>query len=131
MKPLSILITDDIPENRMYISQLLSSVIKQAQTEMAGDGQAAVEAVITKIKNTGSSFDLIIMDYKMPIMNGAEATAAIRKVERAAEPPTRSIILTWSTSMNAPYPYADDWLPKITRSEEVRRVLQELGLLFE
>ena len=131
MKTLSILITDDIAENRAYIEQMLLSVINNAQTEMAGDGKAAVEAVAAKIKATSTSFDLIIMDYQMPIMNGAEASAAIRKVEQAAVPPTKSIIITWSTSKSAPYAHADDWLPKMPKKEDVLRVLEENRISIE
>lgn len=131
MKTLSILITDDIAENRAYIAQLLLSVINNAQTEMARDGKAAVDAVAAKIKATGTSFDLIIMDYQMPAMNGADATAAIRTVEQAAVPPTKSVIITWSTSKSAPYAHADDWLPKMPQTEDILRVLQENGISNE
>ena len=39
------------------------------------DGKAAVEL------HRSSSFDLILMDLRMPVMNGCEATAKIRRRE--------------------------------------------------
>jgi CheY-like chemotaxis protein len=46
------------------------------RVSLAADGSQAVEAV------TGNQFDLIFMDCQMPVMDGYEATAAIRQLER-------------------------------------------------
>jgi two-component system, sensor histidine kinase and response regulator len=50
---------------------------------VVGDGQAAVEA-ITGQTNDGQSFDLVLMDIQMPVLDGFAATAEIRKWERAS-----------------------------------------------
>ena len=42
---------------------------------VVNNGQAAVEAV------TQNQFDMVLMDVQMPILDGYEATAAIRKWE--------------------------------------------------
>jgi two-component system sensor histidine kinase/response regulator len=44
---------------------------------VAGDGAKALEALET------AQFDLILMDVQMPVMDGVEATAAIRERERS------------------------------------------------
>jgi CheY-like chemotaxis protein/HPt (histidine-containing phosphotransfer) domain-containing protein len=45
------------------------------EIEVVGDGQAAVAAVAT------GRYDAVLMDCRMPIMDGFEATAAIRSME--------------------------------------------------
>ena len=43
---------------------------------LAEDGLQAIAAL------TDGAFDLVLMDVQMPVMDGFEATAAIRKIER-------------------------------------------------
>lgn len=126
---LSVLITDDMQQNRFFIAQIILSVANNAQISEAENGELAVAAVAAKIEETGTSFDLIIMDFKMPVMNGADATAAIRELEQTIQQPSKSIIITWSSAKNSPYRHADDWMPKMVDREEVKRVLRLHGLI--
>ncbi|MDE6589055.1 MAG: response regulator, partial [Oscillospiraceae bacterium] len=68
-----ILVVDDIEVNRLILVKILSSL--GATCDIAGNGQEAVEAFE---KAPTGSYDLILMDVQMPIMNGYEATRAIR-----------------------------------------------------
>jgi signal transduction histidine kinase/CheY-like chemotaxis protein len=71
--PLRILLTEDNLVNQRLASRLLE---KEGHTVVvADDGAKAVEAWK---KNT---FDLILMDVQMPVMDGMEATAVIRQAE--------------------------------------------------
>ncbi|WP_187270218.1 response regulator [Pontibacter qinzhouensis] len=70
LKGTKILVIDDNPFNQMVATQLLTSW--QAEVETANDG---VEAV-NKIKAT--SYDLVLMDLYMPLMDGFEAISEIR-----------------------------------------------------
>ena len=67
-----ILIAEDVIENY----ELLQILLKDAQPILfyAEDGEKAVE-----ICNTNDSIDLILMDIRMPVMDGFEATREIRK----------------------------------------------------
>lgn len=67
-----ILVAEDIPSNFLLISALLR---KYFDLVNAKNGKEAVEAV----KNR--HFDLVLMDMKMPVMDGLTATAEIRKFD--------------------------------------------------
>lgn len=65
-----ILVVDDNATNRMVAQSLVEMF--DCTSEAAEDGEEAVEAVRT------GRFDLILMDIKMPRMDGVAATRAIR-----------------------------------------------------
>ena len=65
-----ILIAEDNDSNYILMSYILK---KQFEYERAKNGQEAVE------KAKANQYDAILMDIKMPIMDGLEATKAIRE----------------------------------------------------
>jgi CheY-like chemotaxis protein len=69
-RPLKILIVDDNEANCAVLEAYLHRT--EAKLTLAHDGQDAIDLVQT------SSFDLILMDAQMPIMDGIEATQIIR-----------------------------------------------------
>lgn len=69
-RPLSILVAEDVPMNQMLVQSLLDTLGHQCA--IVENGQQAVEAAAT------SSYDVILMDLQMPIMNGLDAARAIR-----------------------------------------------------
>ena len=71
-----ILIVDDNATNRV-VAQALCEMFG-CSSELAEDGQEAVEAV------RENRYDLILMDIKMPRMDGVQATQAIRALEGPA-----------------------------------------------
>ena len=73
VRSLRILVAEDHPVNQQLILRLLER--RGHRVSIAGDGRQAVEAYGRE------TFDLIIMDVQMPVMDGFEATAAIRAVE--------------------------------------------------
>ncbi len=65
-----VLLVEDQPSNRTVISLMLEAI--GVTVETAEDGQAGVE------KASEGSYDLILMDLKMPRLDGYEATRQIR-----------------------------------------------------
>ena len=72
-----ILLVDDIELNRMLAETILEE--SGFSVETVADG---VEAVEVFIKHPPGYYDLVLMDIQMPIMNGYEATRAIRALDR-------------------------------------------------
>ena len=66
---MKLLIVDDNPINQKF---LYYSLKKYYEIETADNGLEAVELLEKK------SFDLVLMDLSMPVMDGAEATLQIR-----------------------------------------------------
>jgi signal transduction histidine kinase/DNA-binding response OmpR family regulator/HPt (histidine-containing phosphotransfer) domain-containing protein len=68
--PLSILLVEDNPMNQTVAQILLERIGYSA--DVAGDGAEAVEALTRK------RYDVILMDVQMPVLDGLQATRAIR-----------------------------------------------------
>jgi CheY-like chemotaxis protein len=72
-----VLLVDDVTVNRLIMTELLSSThLEFVEVE---NGQEAVDAFAS---SEPGYFDLIFMDVQMPIMDGYEATGAIRRLDR-------------------------------------------------
>jgi CheY-like chemotaxis protein len=75
-KRLRILVAEDTNENRELVSELLR---KRGHTVVGvADGRQAVEALAK------DQFDAVLMDEQMPVMDGLEATRAIRQGEKSS-----------------------------------------------
>ncbi len=65
-----VLVVEDTPELQMLITKMLE--VMGIESEVAANGVEALECA------TQRSFDLILMDMQMPVMDGVEATSRLR-----------------------------------------------------
>lgn len=88
---LRVLAADDNPTNRKVIELMLAAA--GIQVVSVNDGAAAVEAW------RAATFDVILMDLRMPVMDGIAAIRAIREEERrTGRPATPILVLSANTS---------------------------------
>jgi hypothetical protein len=69
-RTLQVLVAEDHPVNRQYMAALLDNLGHQAH--FTANGEEAVAAAVAQ------SFDLVLMDLHMPLLDGLGATRAIR-----------------------------------------------------
>ena len=67
-----ILVVDDSPDNQLLMEHLLTK--HHARIAFASDGKEAVEKALHE------SFDIILMDIQMPVMDGYTATQKLREM---------------------------------------------------
>jgi two-component system, chemotaxis family, CheB/CheR fusion protein len=78
IKNLRVLVAEDVALNQLLIKIILNDF--NFEYEIVGNGKMAIE------KLQSNSYDIILMDLHMPIMNGFEATAYIRKTMKSPIP---------------------------------------------
>ena len=83
-RPLHVLLVEDSPDNQILIRSYLKST--PYHLDLAEDGGVAVE----RFKR--GHYDVILMDMNMPVMDGYEATRAIRAWESQQDLPKTQII---------------------------------------
>ena len=117
----SILIVDDNEINCMVAEEMLRPLGMQMET--ASDGQQAVELVRKK------QYDLIFMDHLMPVMNGIEATEAIRKLDGAYYKTVPIVALTGNTAKEQREEYKQagmsDYLSKPLDMTDIYKIVRK------
>ena len=84
---LRIRLVDDSEDNRVLIISYLKRT--QAKTDIAENGQIAVD------KFRAGHYDVVLMDVEMPVMDGYQAVAEIRRIEKeSGAAPTPVLALT-------------------------------------
>ncbi|MGA2411343.1 MAG: response regulator, partial [Candidatus Binataceae bacterium] len=91
--PLRILLADDSPDNRMLIHAYLKN--SSCQLDDAEHGAIAV----AKLK--AGNYDLVLMDMQMPVMDGLEATRAIRDWEQERGLPRTPLLALTASALDA------------------------------
>ncbi|WP_309643370.1 response regulator [Phenylobacterium sp.] len=88
--PLRVLAADDNPTNRKVIELMLGAA--GAEVVSVEDGAQAVQAW------RSGAFDLVLMDLRMPVMDGLDAIRAIRRAEGAGLPRAPIIVISANTA---------------------------------
>lgn len=88
VKPLNILLVDDLEANRKVATAILNKRGHHVCT--ANNGRVALEV----LQSSEKQFDIVLMDIQMPIMDGLQATAAIRDLDCQKRSTTPIIAMT-------------------------------------
>jgi signal transduction histidine kinase/DNA-binding response OmpR family regulator len=118
-----VLVAEDHPVNQRITTRFLDKL--GVAWELVANGEEALEAVKKR------SFDLILMDVQMPVMDGLEATLAIRKLETMSGTHVPIVALTANVleehRREAQQAGFDDYLAKPVKLEDLRaRILKWL-----
>ncbi len=123
---LSALVVDDVKENRIMLSSLLHDL--GIEVRSAENGLEALSCL------RQHRDDIVFMDIRMPVMNGDEAVAQIRR-EFQHEPIICVAISAYSMAHEVEYYLSagfDRYIPKPFQFETIYQTLQELcGVEFE
>jgi hypothetical protein len=115
LRRMRILVAEDNVTNQKVLSLMLQRLGQTAT--VVDNGQKAVEAVL------GDSFDVVLMDLHMPVMDGLEATRRIR----AAGKRTRILAVTADALAGDREKCLeagmDGYVPKPVRLEDLQRIL--------
>lgn len=120
---LSILVAEDNPMNSLLMKKLLAkwSIIP----DFSSNGVEAVEAFNNK------DYDLILMDIHMPLMDGFEATAEIRRHPNLQKANIPIIALTASIALDAREKISNaginGFVSKPFNPDELREKLEEIA----
>ncbi|MEO1591403.1 MAG: response regulator, partial [Cyanobacteria bacterium J06632_22] len=121
VKPLKILIAEDNPVNQRVAQRLLE--LLGYESDVVNSGQAVLDALQQQV------YDVVLMDMRMPGMDGVEATRRIRRLGRQVPQP-------WIVAMTANAVTEDrqrclsagmnDYLSKPIRRESLSQALSKV-----
>ena len=120
-----ILVAEDNPVNQKVAMRFLKTLGHPAS--LVANGQEALDALRQQ------SFDLVFMDVQMPVMDGLEATRAIRKAQAAGESgfdPGLMIVAMTANALSGDREIClaagmDDYISKPLTPESVRAILEK------
>lgn len=123
LRSMNILLAEDDPSNRLPTYLILQ---KFGHTVSLAENGKQVLEMISK-----NDFDLIFMDIQMPIMNGVEATIAIRALEERKNMKRTPIIAMTAYAMDGDRDKflgagMDDYLSKPLNIREMEKVLTDV-----
>jgi len=124
---LHLLLAEDNLVNQRVAKLLLSKL--GYPLDIVDNGQLAVQAVTQSLAGNGPPYAAVLMDCQMPVMDGFEATSAIRSLQ--ANGPSRLPIIAMTANAiqgdreRCLATGMDDYLSKPIQPEQLRRVLEQ------
>ncbi|MDL2315901.1 response regulator [Desulfovibrio sp. OttesenSCG-928-A18] len=124
MNRLRVLLAEDVEMNQMVATRMLKEL--GHEVTVVGDGKEALEAVTTE------HYDLVFMDIQMPVMDGVQATLAIREMEHQGilKDKTTIVAMTANALKGDKAKYLsvgmDGYLSKPILLEELRNIINEV-----
>ncbi|MDH5180445.1 MAG: ATP-binding protein [Gammaproteobacteria bacterium] len=121
VNPLNILVAEDSDINAKVITTYLTKAGHQATRVL--DGQEAVHAL------QNNRYDLVLMDMRMPNMNGLEATRAWRDLEHNGHVPIVALTAnaTIEDRQNCLEAGMDDFLSKPVSKDQLFSLIETIG----
>jgi CheY-like chemotaxis protein len=115
------LLVEDNPVNLLVVQAILAKL--GCQVTVAGDGREALDSY------QAGPYDLVFMDCEMPVMDGFEATQAIREWERRNVRPRTPIVAVTANALDGDRERClatgmDDYLAKPFRMQELVAVVR-------
>ena len=121
----NVLLVENEMVNQMVAIDMLEGM--GCTVDLAENGQEALDKIIN---NDNNHFNVVLMDCMMPVMDGFEATKAIRKYERNSPQGTRQLIIAMTANAMAGEKDQclavgmDDYLAKPVKQEQLYAKLQ-------
>jgi signal transduction histidine kinase/ActR/RegA family two-component response regulator len=120
---LRVLVVEDHPINQMLATQLIER--SGHQVTLAKNGEEGLLAA------TQQSFDIVLMDMQMPVMDGLEATRAIREFEATHRRPPVHIVAMTANALPADRQACaeagmDGFISKPFKADELRTLLSHM-----
>ncbi|MDX9995280.1 MAG: response regulator [Rhodocyclaceae bacterium] len=109
LPPFRVLVADDLAEARESLCDMLGML--QFQTRCVSSGQQALDA-IGEAEAFGRPFDLVMLDWSMPGMDGIETAHRIRSLQ-LPHPPTLMLITA----------FGREWPPELLEGAGIRQTL--------
>jgi CheY-like chemotaxis protein len=121
---LKILLAEDNTVNQKVAVKLLATLGLKS-VDIAGNGQEAVEAAMR------SYYDVIFMDCEMPVMDGYEAVAEIRKMRGGATAPDVPVVAMTANAMEGDKERClaagmDDYVSKPVHAHDIKLALERI-----
>jgi DNA-binding NarL/FixJ family response regulator len=91
-------VVDDQELLRGGVSMVIASQPDMTVAFQAGNGAEALSALATAADGPDARVDVVVMDVRMPVMDGIEATA---RIQRLADPPRVLILTTFDLDESA------------------------------
>ncbi|SMC20356.1 PAS domain S-box-containing protein [Andreprevotia lacus DSM 23236] len=119
-QPLRILIADDNPIAAQVMSETVRSFGWQADRVV--DGDEACEAANAALQ-MGKPYDIVLMDWRMPVLDGLSAASRINQLQQGGRPPLIIMVTAYGREVlagaqrNADAPFADFLTKPVTPNQ--------------